>query len=36
LSSVEGADSESAVELLAEGNALEAAVVAGVENAGNN
>ena len=36
LSSVEGADSESVVELLEEGNAFEAAVVAGVENAGNN
>jgi hypothetical protein len=35
LSSVEGADSESVVELLEEGNAFEAAVVAGVENAGN-
>jgi len=33
LSSVEGADSESVVELLEEGNAFEAAVVAGVENA---
>jgi hypothetical protein len=36
LSSVEAADSESVVELLEEGNAFEAAVVAGVENAGNN
>jgi hypothetical protein len=35
LSNVEGADSESVVELLEEGNAFEAAVVAGVENAGN-
>ena len=35
LSSVEAADSESVVELLEEGNAFEAAVVAGVENAGN-
>jgi hypothetical protein len=35
LSSVEGADSESVVELLEEGNAFEAAVVAGVENAEN-
>jgi hypothetical protein len=35
LSSVEGADSESVVELLEEGNAFEAAIVAGVENAGN-
>ena len=35
LSSVEGADSESVVELLEEGNSFEAAVVAGVENAGN-
>jgi len=33
LSSVEGADSESVVELLEEGNAFEAAVVYGVENA---
>ena len=33
LSSVEGADSESVVELLEEGNAFEAAVVSGVENA---
>jgi hypothetical protein len=35
LSSVEAADSESVVELLEEGNAFEAAVVAGVESAGN-
>jgi hypothetical protein len=35
LSNLEGADSESVVELLEEGNAFEAAVVAGVENAGN-
>lgn len=35
LSSLEGADSESVVELLEEGNAFEAAVVAGVENADN-
>jgi hypothetical protein len=35
LSSVEGADSESVVELLEEGNAFEAAVVSGVENAEN-
>ncbi len=35
LSSVEAADSESVVELLEEGNAFEAAVVAAVENAGN-
>ena len=35
LSNVEGSDSESVVELLEEGNAFEAAVVAGVENAGN-
>ena len=35
LSSVEVADSESVLELLEEGNAFEAAVVAGVENAGN-
>ena len=33
LSSVEAADSESVVELLEEGNAFEAAVVSGVENA---
>ena len=33
LSSVEGADSESVVELLEEGNAFEAAAVSGVENA---
>jgi hypothetical protein len=33
LSNVEAADSESVVELLEEGNAFEAAVVAGVENA---
>jgi len=33
LSSVEGADSESVVELLEEGNAFEASVVSGVENA---
>ena len=33
LSSVEGADSESVVELLEEGNAFEAAVVSGVESA---
>jgi hypothetical protein len=36
LSSVEGADSESVVELLEEGNSFEAAVVAGVENAENS
>jgi hypothetical protein len=35
LSSVEGADSESVDELLEEGNAFEADVVAGVEDAGN-
>ena len=35
LSNLEGADSESVVELLEEGNAFEAAVVAGVENADN-
>lgn len=35
LSNLEGADSESVVELLEEGNAFEASVVAGVENAGN-
>ena len=35
LSSVEGADSESVEELLEEGNALEADVVTGVEDAGN-
>jgi hypothetical protein len=35
LSSVEAADSESVDELLEEGNAFEADVVAGVENAGN-
>lgn len=35
LSNLEAADSESVVELLEEGNAFEAAVVAGVENAGN-
>jgi hypothetical protein len=35
LSSVEGADSESVDELLEEGNAFEADVVAGVEAAGN-
>ena len=35
LSSVEGADSESVEELLEEGNAFEADVVAGVEAAGN-
>ena len=35
LSSVEGADSESVEELLEEGNAFEADVVAGVEEAGN-
>src|SRR5882724_11147489 len=35
LSSVEGADSESVAELLEEGNAFEAAVVSGVENAEN-
>ena len=35
LSSVEGADSESVIELLEEGNAFEAAVVAGVEDAEN-
>lgn len=35
LSNLEAADSESVVELLEEGNAFEAAVVAGVENADN-
>jgi hypothetical protein len=35
LSSVEGADSESVGELIEEGNAFEANVVAGVEDAGN-
>jgi len=35
LSSVEGADSESVDELLQEGNAFEADVVTGVEDAGN-
>ena len=35
LSSIEGADSESVEELLEEGNAFEADVVAGVEDAGN-
>jgi len=35
LSSVEAADSESVEELLEEGNAFEAEVVTGVENAGN-
>jgi hypothetical protein len=35
LSNVEGADSESVDELLEEGNAFEAEVVAGVERAGN-
>jgi hypothetical protein len=35
LSNVEGADSESVDELIEEGNAFEADVVAGVENAGN-
>ena len=35
LTNLEGADSESVVELLEEGNAFEAAVVAGVENADN-
>ena len=35
LSKIEAADSESVVELLEEGNAFEAAAVAGVENAGN-
>jgi len=35
LSNVETADSESVVELLEEGNAFEAAVVAGVQSAGN-
>jgi hypothetical protein len=35
LSSVEGADSESVGELLEEGNAFEADVVTGVEDAGN-
>ncbi|HTG14694.1 MAG TPA: hypothetical protein VK747_05435 [Blastocatellia bacterium] len=35
LSTLEAADSESVVELLEEGNAFEASVVAGVENAGN-
>jgi hypothetical protein len=35
LSNTEGADSESVDELLEEGNAFEANVVAGVENAGN-
>ena len=36
LSSVEGADSESVDELLEEGNAFEADVVTGVEDAGNH
>jgi len=36
LSNLEVADSESVVELLEEGNAFEAAVVAGVENADSN
>jgi len=36
LSNLEAADSESVVELLEEGNAFEAAVVAGVEKADNN
>ena len=36
LSGVEGADSESVDELLEEGNAFEADVVAGVENAGDS
>lgn len=35
LSNVEGADSESVVELLEEGNAFEAGIVTGVESAGN-
>jgi hypothetical protein len=35
LSSVEGADSESVGELIEEGNAFEANIVAGVEDAGN-
>jgi hypothetical protein len=35
LSTVEGADSESVDELLEEGNALEAGIVAGVEDAGD-
>ncbi|MGA8152177.1 MAG: hypothetical protein WB952_14580 [Terriglobales bacterium] len=35
LSNIEGADSESVDELLEEGNAFEAGVVAGVEEAGN-
>jgi hypothetical protein len=35
LSNVEGADSESVDELLGEGNAFEADVVTGVEDAGN-
>jgi hypothetical protein len=35
LSNLEAAYSESVVELLEEGNAFEAAVVAGVESAGN-
>jgi hypothetical protein len=35
LSSVEGADSESVGELIEEGNAFEADVVTGVEDAGN-
>ena len=35
LSNVEGADSESVDELLEEGNAFEADVVTGVEDAGN-
>ena len=35
MSNLEGADSESVVELLEEGNAFEAAIVAGVENADN-
>jgi hypothetical protein len=36
LSNVEGADSESVDELLEEGNAFEADVVQGVEDAGNS
>lgn len=35
LSSLEGVDSESVVELLEEGNAFEAAIIAGVEEAGS-
>ena len=35
MSNLKAADSESVVELLEEGNAFEAVVVAGAENAGN-